>query len=547
MSSQGLPFNPVLSGGPAAPIESSTLSKPDLGGAAQSTWGAAFRSNFGQSPVVTGLARAWGDFQDPTPVSHDDAVRLVQSQGYDAAFIPKTGMSRGAINMEVDRQYRVKQAQIMLERGGGGGFVTNSTAALAAGLSDPSNIVLGPAFGAVADVARGGLAVRAGIGAAMGAAYAGGMESAQAHLTGHDEDIGSWSMLSNMTQSAALFGLMHGALGPRVAPETIKAATAGRLVLSDVYGLERSGETAVSPKGAVGRGQVMPETARTLGFDPSRLGEPEYNAKVTQAVLDDLQKKFPNDREAQAVGYNAGPGRANEWIKAGRNDAVLPKETQAYLARLRGGVEGGEVIARRAAAPEDERVTSPASLSDDQAGELRARLSELEAKADRTPVEDATLASIRDLMKESADSVAEKQRLAQVALAQYAADNPVSVDPFRSGVPSDPLKAQAVDNAARAAMPDALKNTPAPSSVPIIKSLETKPEEPNALAQQFVKDAKARVTALKPERGEAFDEAVNEAPLEHEPDTKMTHDEFTKSVQAAVQCAMAQGVKLAVE
>jgi len=516
-----------------------------LGGDNQSNFGVAFRSNFGQSPVVTGLVRAWGDFQDPTPVSHDDAVRLVQSQGYDPAFIPKTGMSRGAINMEVDRQYRVKQAQILLERGGGGGFATNTAAALAAGLADPSNIVLGPALGAVADVARGGLAVRAGIGALTGAAYTGGMESAQAHLTGHDEDIGSWSMLSNMTQGAAFFGIMHGALGPRVAPETVRAATAGNLVLSDVYGLERSGETAVSPKGAVGRGQVMPETARTLGFDPSRLGEPEYNAKVTQAVLDDLRKKFPNDREAQAVGYNAGPGRAEEWIKAGRNDAVLPKETRDYLARLRGRVGGSEVIARRA--PEDERVTSPASLSDDQTGELRARLAELEAKTDRMPAEDASLASIRDLMKQSADSVAEKQRLAQVALAQFSADNPVSVDLFRSGVPTDPLKAQAVDDAASAAMPDSLKNTPAPSSAPIIKSLETKPAEPNALAQQFIKDAKARVTALKPERAEAFDEAMNEAPLEHEPDTKMTHDEFTKAVQAAVQCSIAKGVKLAVE
>lgn len=103
--------------------------------------------------------------------------------------------------------------------------------------------------------------------------------------------------------------------------------------LSLIKQLEASGETAVSPKGAVGVNQVEPATAQQYGFDPSRLKDRDYNDKVASAILDDLNKRYGNDQDAVLIAYNAGPKVANRWIASGRNMAILPKETQSYLTK----------------------------------------------------------------------------------------------------------------------------------------------------------------------------------------------------------------------
>jgi hypothetical protein len=107
-------------------------------------------------------------------------------------------------------------------------------------------------------------------------------------------------------------------------------ASTGLLAL--IRKLENSGDNAVSTAGAIGRYQIMPNTARQYGFDPAKLTDPKYNETAAQAVLRDLQKKYGNDTDAILTGYNAGPGRANQFLAAGRNPAVLPLETQKYLA-----------------------------------------------------------------------------------------------------------------------------------------------------------------------------------------------------------------------
>lgn len=107
-----------------------------------------------------------------------------------------------------------------------------------------------------------------------------------------------------------------------------------------VRNLERSGDNAISPKGALGRYQIMPDTARQYGFDPTQLHDPAYNERAAREILGDLQHRYSGDTEAVLIAYNAGPGRANKWIKAGRDDSVLPAETQKYLdhARNLGGM-----------------------------------------------------------------------------------------------------------------------------------------------------------------------------------------------------------------
>lgn len=100
----------------------------------------------------------------------------------------------------------------------------------------------------------------------------------------------------------------------------------------------------VSHAGAIGVHQIMPDTARQYmgkDFDVSTLADPAVNEKVANKIVADLAKRFklPDgtvDVEAVLIGYNAGPGRASEFIRKGRSLSVLPLETQKYLQRAEG-------------------------------------------------------------------------------------------------------------------------------------------------------------------------------------------------------------------
>jgi hypothetical protein len=87
---------------------------------------------------------------------------------------------------------------------------------------------------------------------------------------------------------------------------------------------------AVSPKGAQGIAQFMPQTADWRGLaDPFDRIEALKNSA---SYLHDLQTKFGNLGLA-AAGYNAGPGRVSAWL-AGRR--TLPEETRNYVAIITG-------------------------------------------------------------------------------------------------------------------------------------------------------------------------------------------------------------------
>lgn len=96
-----------------------------------------------------------------------------------------------------------------------------------------------------------------------------------------------------------------------------------------------TGKGSISPKGAIGRNQIMPDTARRLGFDPAKLSDPAYNNMVARALQAWEAKTYHGDLEAMAVDYNAGATKEHIWERSGRNLAVLPAETQRYIAHLR--------------------------------------------------------------------------------------------------------------------------------------------------------------------------------------------------------------------
>ncbi len=92
-----------------------------------------------------------------------------------------------------------------------------------------------------------------------------------------------------------------------------------------IYGLSRQesefNADAHSHSGAQGLMQLMPGTARLiarqyrLNYSKSKLtSDPSYNVMLGAAHLGDLINRFEGSYILTFVGYNAGPGRAQQWI-----------------------------------------------------------------------------------------------------------------------------------------------------------------------------------------------------------------------------------------
>ena len=112
--------------------------------------------------------------------------------------------------------------------------------------------------------------------------------------------------------------------------------------IAEVMAVESRGHAnALSPKGAIGLMQVMPETYADmrlrygLGANP---WNPCDNVLAGTAYLRLLYDRY--GAPGFLVAYNAGPGRWDDYRQRAR---PLPSETVAYLARL-GPVVGGSVL-----------------------------------------------------------------------------------------------------------------------------------------------------------------------------------------------------------
>ena len=85
---------------------------------------------------------------------------------------------------------------------------------------------------------------------------------------------------------------------------------------------------AVSPKGAIGLGQLMPETAADLGVDPT---DPAANLEGSARYLRQQLDRFGDYPRAVAA-YNAGPENVEKY------GGIPPfPETRDYVARVAGG------------------------------------------------------------------------------------------------------------------------------------------------------------------------------------------------------------------
>lgn len=119
--------------------------------------------------------------------------------------------------------------------------------------------------------------------------------------------------------------------------------------IRDVMRIEsRSDARAVSPKGAIGLMQLMPQTWADLrlryglGSDPF---DPRDNILAGAAYLRELHDRFGDAGFLAA--YNSGPARYEAFLTTGR---PLPDETRAYLGTLAPLAAGGAAETRLAVA-----------------------------------------------------------------------------------------------------------------------------------------------------------------------------------------------------
>jgi Transglycosylase SLT domain len=83
---------------------------------------------------------------------------------------------------------------------------------------------------------------------------------------------------------------------------------------------------AVSPKGAIGIMQLMPDTARELGVNPH---DPRQNIHGGVAYLSSLLTRFGGDTRLALAAYNAGPAAVAQYR------GIPPfRETQNYVKSI---------------------------------------------------------------------------------------------------------------------------------------------------------------------------------------------------------------------
>jgi hypothetical protein len=135
--------------------------------------------------------------------------------------------------------------------------------------------------------------------------------------------------------------------GTRAAPP---AADDIAVLVGAVDQTESGGKAdAVSPKGAVGLMQLMPETAREIAaeIDPEAVGlsdsdlkvylkDPDVSRKYGTFYLEKMLARYGGDKQAALIAYNGGPERADAWLEAGRDDKAIPKESADYYKKVLG-------------------------------------------------------------------------------------------------------------------------------------------------------------------------------------------------------------------
>ena len=139
-------------------------------------------------------------------------------------------------------------------------------------------------------------------------------------------------------------GVFTGQLPPEVTKMALAEAGAQGLdpglVMAVIAQESRGRADAVSPRGARGLMQLMPETAAELGVNADN---PAQNVRGGVSYLGNMLNRYDGNVEHALMAYNWGPGNMDAWLRTGKgvNGQAMPAETRAYASGVLGRLEGG--------------------------------------------------------------------------------------------------------------------------------------------------------------------------------------------------------------
>ncbi|WP_250518593.1 lytic transglycosylase domain-containing protein [Caballeronia sp. ATUFL_M1_KS5A] len=92
---------------------------------------------------------------------------------------------------------------------------------------------------------------------------------------------------------------------------------------------------AVSPKGAQGAWQIMPNTKTDPGFGvkPAANNSPAELDRVGRDYYEAMTQRYGSPALG-AIAYNMGPGATDQWLKNGAQFEKLPAETRNYVGKV---------------------------------------------------------------------------------------------------------------------------------------------------------------------------------------------------------------------
>lgn len=129
------------------------------------------------------------------------------------------------------------------------------------------------------------------------------------------------------------------------------------LITAIIHSESNFNHQAISPKGALGLMQVMPQTAQRFGF--KELFDPENNIRAGTAYLKWLLLRFNDDVTLAVAAYNAGENAVLRY------KGVPPyKETQNYVAKVLRGYKEYEHVGHHLTTTQHHVISATRNLTD---------------------------------------------------------------------------------------------------------------------------------------------------------------------------------------
>ncbi|MGI4801024.1 MAG: transglycosylase SLT domain-containing protein [Janthinobacterium lividum] len=166
-----------------------------------------------------------------------------------------------------------------------------------------------------------------------------GLDSAGAEAAQPATDSGSTSLGDRIRQTLGLGQTNYNPTGTKADDAEMAAADRNgvprdfaRKIFAIEHGLDENGNPLTSKAGAIGAGQLMPDTARDLKVDPYNL---EQNVDGSTRHMKMLLDLFHGNQAAAAAAYNAGQNSESVKSFAASGDmSSLPDETKKYVRKF---------------------------------------------------------------------------------------------------------------------------------------------------------------------------------------------------------------------